>query len=152
MSPDRPRWYRRRLVIALAALVVVLGGAAAVFALTRPGDVFNSDVEFQEEPEQTSVPTPEPERPARKGRKKKRDPLAGFQWPTYGYTLDRRRFLQTKPSVRPPFKRAWSWSATVLLEFAPIIVGDRLFIMDNAGVVTALNRKTGKRVWRRDKG
>ena len=33
--------------------------AAAVFALTRPGDVFNPDVEFFEEPSQTSVPTPE---------------------------------------------------------------------------------------------
>jgi outer membrane protein assembly factor BamB len=152
VSPDRPRWYRRRLVIALAALVVVLAGAAVVFALTRPGDVFNSDVEFREEPEQTSVPTPVAEEPARKGRKKKRNPLAGFQWPTYGYTFDRRRFLQTKPSVRPPFKRAWSWSAGVLLEFSPIIVGDRLYVMDNAGVVTALNRKTGKRVWRRDMG
>ena len=133
--------------------MVVLAGAAAVFALTRPGDVFNSDVEFREEPTQTSVPEPAIQEPERKGRKKKkRDPLAGFQWPTYGYTLDRRRFLQTEPSVRPPFKRDWSWSAGVLLEFAPIIVGDRLYIMDNAGVVTALDRRTGKRVWRRDMG
>ena len=54
--------------------------------------------------------------------------------------------------MRPPFKRDWSWSATVLLEFSPIIVGNRLFIMDNAGVVTALNRTTGKRVWKRDMG
>jgi outer membrane protein assembly factor BamB len=152
VSPDRPRWYRRRLVIVLAALVAVLAGGAVVFALTRPGDVFNSDVEFRDEPEPTAVPAQEAEPPSRKGRKKKRDPLAGFQWPTYGYTTDRRRFLQAKPSVRPPFKRAWSWSATVLLEFSPIIVGNRLFIMDNAGVVTALNRTTGKRVWKRDMG
>jgi outer membrane protein assembly factor BamB len=152
VSSDGPRWYRRRLVIGLGVLVAALIGAAAVFALTRPGDVFNSDVEFREEPTQTSVPTPAAQKPGRKGRKGKKNPLAGFVWPTHGYSLDRRRFLQTKPSVRPPFKREWSWSATVLLEFAPIIVGDRLFIMDNAGVVTALNRKTGKRVWKRDMG
>ena len=47
--------------------------AAAVFALTRPGDVFNADVEFFEEPSQTSVPTPEPEEPsAKKGKKGKK--------------------------------------------------------------------------------
>jgi hypothetical protein len=46
VSSERPRWYRRRLVIVLGALVAVLVCAAAVFALTRPGDVFNSDVEF----------------------------------------------------------------------------------------------------------
>ncbi len=127
--------------------------AAAVFALTRPGDVFNSDVEFREEPTQTSVPTPvADDAGAGKRKRKKANPLAGFAWPTYGYTPDRRRFLQADASVRPPFKRQWSWSANVLLEFSPIIVGDRLFIMDNAGVVTALNRKTGKRVWRRDMG
>jgi outer membrane protein assembly factor BamB len=131
--------------------VAVLVCAAAVFALTRPGDVFNPDVEFFEEPSQTSVPTPEPEDPTPKKGKKK-DPLAGFVWPTYGYSRDRRRYLPTEPSVRPPFKLAWSRQFGVLLEFPPIIVGNRLYTVGNAGVVVALNRTTGKRVWRRDLG
>ena len=151
MSSERPRWYRRRIVIVLGALVAVLVSAAAVFALTRPGDVFNSDVEFRAEEEPTSVPTPAPEEPATK-KKGKRDPLAGFQWPTYGYTKDRRRFLQTEPSVRPPFKTAWSKQFGVLLEFPPIIVGNRLYTIGNAGVVVAQNRTTGRKVWKRDLG
>jgi outer membrane protein assembly factor BamB len=152
VSSERPRWYRRRLVIVVGALVAALACAAAVFALTRPGDVFNPDVEFVEEPSQTSVPTPEPEPATPKNKRKKQDPLAGFQWPTYGYSKDRRRYLPTEPSVRPPFKVAWSRQFDVLLEFPPIIVGNRLYTVGNAGVVVALNRTTGRRVWRRDLG
>jgi outer membrane protein assembly factor BamB len=148
MSSDRPRWYRRRIVIGLAAVVGVLVGAAAVFALTRPGDVNNPDVEFRAEPVQTPVATPEP----KPKRKKKRDPLAGFQWAQYGYSKDRRRYLPTQLGVRPPFKRRWAWDAHVLLEFPPILVGDRLFSTTNDGRVVALNRKNGKVVWKRDMG
>ena len=110
--------------------------AAAVFALTRPGDVFNENVEFFEEPTQTSVPTPDPAQEVpKKGKKKKKDPLAGFQWPAYGYSKDRRRYLPTEPSVRPPYKLLWSRQFGVLLEFPPIIVGNRLFTVGNAGVL-----------------
>lgn len=122
--------------------------AAAVFALTRPGDVFNRDVEFRAEPEQTFVPTPVPGVEP----KKKADPLAGFQWAQYGFSRDRRRYLPTEGSVRPPFKRRWSWSGHSLLEFPPIIVGNRLFVTRNDGVVVSINRTTGKRVWMRDMG
>jgi hypothetical protein len=41
MSSDGQRWYRRRIVIVLGVLLVALVSAAAVFALTRPGDVSN---------------------------------------------------------------------------------------------------------------
>jgi outer membrane protein assembly factor BamB len=148
MSSDRPRWYRRRIVIVIGALMAALVCAAAVFALTRPGDVFNRDVEFRAEPEQTFVPTPVPgAKPRKKG-----NPLAGFTWAQYGYSRDRRRYLPTRGSVRPPFRRRWSWSANSLLEFPPIIVGNRLFTTRNDGVVVSLNRTTGKRVWMRDMG
>src|SRR4051794_23166176 len=100
MSSERPRWYRRRIVIVLGALAAVLICAAAVFALTRPGDVFNRDVEFRPEPEQTSVPKAEaPKKTGKKGKKgKKTDPLSGFEWAQYGYSRDRRRYLPTDPS------------------------------------------------------
>jgi outer membrane protein assembly factor BamB len=152
MSSERPRWYRRRIVIALGALAALLVCAAAVFALTRPGDVFNRNVEFRPEPEQTNVPLPKA--PAKKkGKKgKKVDPLAGFQWAQYGYSRDRRRYLPTDPSVAPPFRRRWSWDANVLLEFPPIIVGQRLFTVRNDGEVVKLDKNTGKVHWRRDMG
>jgi outer membrane protein assembly factor BamB len=148
MSSERPRWYRRRIVIVLGVVLLALIGAAAVFALTRPGDVSNPDVAFRPEPTQTPVSTAEPE----PTRKKKRDPLAGFQWAQYGYSKDRRRYLPTQGGVKPPFKRRWSWDAHVLLEFPPIAVGDRLFLTTNDGRVVALNRKNGNVVWKRDMG
>jgi outer membrane protein assembly factor BamB len=154
MSSEPKRWYRRRIVIVLGAIAAVLIGAAAVFAITRPGDVFNKDVEFRAEPEQTSVPQAEaPKKKGKKGKKgKKVDPLSGFEWAQYGYSPDRRRYLPTKPNVAPPFKRRWSWDANVLLEFPPIIVGQRLFVMRNDGQVVKLDKNTGKVHWRRDMG
>jgi len=144
MPSDRPRWFRRRIVIGLGLAALVLAAAAAVFALTRPGDVFNPDVEFRAEPEQTPV-REEP-------KDKKGDPLDGFQWAQYGYSKDRRRYLPTREPLRPPFKRRWNWHGDVLLEFPPIIVGDRLFVLKNNAVLVALNRKTGKKLWHRRLG
>jgi outer membrane protein assembly factor BamB len=151
MSSEPKRWYRRRIVIVLGALAAVLICAAAVFALTRPGDVFNPDVEFRAEPTETAVPEAEAP-PTNKKKAKKKDPLAGFQWAQYGYSRDRRRYLRTRPSIAPPWKVRWNWDANVLLEFPPIIVGDRLFTTRNDGQVVALNRLTGKAIWRRDMG
>jgi outer membrane protein assembly factor BamB len=150
MSSERPRWYRRRIVIVLGALAALLICAAAVFALTRPGDVFNSDVEFRPEPEQTSVP--KPHKPKKNSKHKKVNPLSGFEWAQYGYSRDRRRYLPTDPSVAPPFHMRWSRSLYVLLEFPPIIVGQRLFLIRNDGKVVKLDKNTGKIHWRRDLG
>jgi outer membrane protein assembly factor BamB len=150
MSSERPRWYRRRIVIVLGALAVLLICAAAVFALTRPGDVFNGNVEFRPEPEQTSVPKPEA---PKKGKKhKKADPLSGFEWAQYGYSRDRRRYLPTDADVAPPFHMRWSKGLNVLLEFPPIIVGQRLFLVRNDGQVVKLDKNNGKVHWRRDMG
>lgn len=149
MSPEPRRWYRRRIVVGLGGVVVVLVGAAAVFAVTRPGDVSNPNVEFREEPSQTAVPNDDP---APRKKKQRRGPLEGFRWAQYGYSQDRRRYLPTAQSVRPPFHQRWNWNANVLLEFPPIVVGDRLFLTTNDGRVVALNRNTGKVVWKRDLG
>jgi outer membrane protein assembly factor BamB len=145
MSPERPRWFRRRIVIGVAAALIVLVGAAAVFALTRePGDVSNPDVEFRPEPTETPVSE---QRPARKG-----DPLAKFVWPDFGYTKDRRRYLPASFAVKPPFKRGWTRVAPVLLEFPPIMLGQRLINVDNNATVVAYDKRTGKTRWRRRMG
>src|SRR5687767_11930758 len=102
MSSERPR---RRFIIGIGVLVAALAGAAVVYAVTREDDVSNPDVEFRAEPTQTAVPTAEPERKGKKGKKRKKtNPLAGFRWAHYGYTKDRRRYLPTSFNVRPPFK------------------------------------------------
>ena len=147
MSSERPPWFRRKLVIGIAATVLVLVGAAAVYALTtEPGDVSNPNVEFRAEPTGTPVPEQAPV-PGRKG-----DPLRNFQWPDYGYTKDRRRYLPASFSIKPPFKRGWVRVAPVLLEFPPVMVGNRLYNLDNAGTARAYNKKTGKTEWQRHLG
>lgn len=150
MPSERPWSLGRRILIGLAALVVILIGAGAVFALTRDGDVSNPDVEFRAEPTQTPAPTEPSGDDRRKGPR--RDPLASFVWPDYGYTKDRRRYLPASFKVRPPFRRVWSRDGSVLLEFPPILVRRRLFLVNNTGWVIAFDKQSGKTLWRKRMG
>src|SRR5215470_8624037 len=123
MSPQRPR-RRRRILIGVGIVAVLIVAAGTVFALTRPGDVSNPDVEFRAEPTETAVPD-ETQTP-KKGEK---DPLANFVWPVYGYSQDRRRFLPASQNLRPPYYRVWSLTGKVLLEFGPVIGGKSLYLL-----------------------
>lgn len=139
-SPDSPR-SRRRIVIwaGLAAVLLVAAGAGA-YVLLSGGDVSNPDVEFRAEP--TETPAPEP-------AKTDED---DFSWPIYGRTPTRRHYLPASKSLRPPFRRRWSWRADSLLEFTPVLAEGKLFIIKNNGAVYALNKRNGKVRWRRDLG
>ena len=56
-----------------------------------------------------------------------------FAWPFYGYTQNHTRFFPAPETVRPPFKKLWVHNAGALLEFPPVIYGDRIFqLADNA--------------------
>jgi outer membrane protein assembly factor BamB len=146
MSPERPRWFRRKIFIGIAAAVLVLVGAAAVFGLTRqPGDVSNPNVEFRAEPTETPIVELPPEKP-------KGDPLDNFVWGDYGYTKDRRRYLPASFSVKPPFKKHWTRVAPVLLEFPPVMIGRKLINIDNSALATAYDKKTGRTLWKRKLG
>src|SRR3954470_8905494 len=118
MSPERPRWFRRKLVIGIAVTVIVLVGAAAVFALTheRAGDVSNPGVEFRAEPTSTPVPDKVPV-PGKKG-----DPLRNFVGPAWAPRRTRRPPPPASSAPRPPFKKGWTRVAPVLLEFPPVMV------------------------------
>jgi outer membrane protein assembly factor BamB len=139
-SPDSPR-SRRRIVIwvGLAAVLLVVAGAGA-YVLLSGGDVSNPDVEFRAEP--TETPAPEP------AGKDGDD----FAWPLYGYSATRRHYLAASKSLRPPFRRRWSWNADSLLEFTPVLAEGKLFIIKNNGAVYALNKRNGKVRWRRNLG
>ena len=151
MSPQGPSRRRRWILLGVAGVVILLAGAGVVYALTRGGDVSNPDVEFHAEPTETPVPD-EPTPAKHKGRGKPKDPLADFVWPDYGYTTDRRHYLPASFRVRPPFRRIWTHHDTTLLEFTPILVGPRLFQVNNSGSVKALSKKTGKVLWRKRVG
>jgi outer membrane protein assembly factor BamB len=146
MSSESPR-SRRRILIGVAAVLIVLVGSGAVFALTREGDVSKPDVEFRPEPTQTPAPTPVEE-----PRKGKKDPLDDFVWAHYGYSKDRRRYLPASTLLRPPFYRVWSETGSVLLEFPPVLGGKRLFLLKNNGALYTISKKTGKVLWKKRLG
>ena len=122
---------RRRLAVAGGAAVAVAGVAIAVYLITkRPGDVSNPDAAFHK---QTSA-------------------IKTVDWPLYGHDLQRTRYLPSE-DLNPPFRSSeWSFQAGKLLEFQPIVVKDRLYLMDKDGTFYALNADTGKVEWKRKIG
>ena len=130
-----------------ASLVVRRG---AVFALTRPGDVSNPDVEFHAEPTATAVPD-DPPRAKPKG--KKVDPLRELR--LAGLRLLARTAGATcraDHSLRPPFRRVWTLRGDSLLEFPPVMAGASCSCSSNNGALHAIDKRTGKRVWTRKLG
>jgi outer membrane protein assembly factor BamB len=139
---------RKKALLGAAGAVVVVVAAGAAWALTHnQGDVFNPKVGFQDEP--TATPVPDTPAPTKKGAK---DPLRNFVWATYGYTPDRRRYLDVSNRIRPPFKRRWYWNGHALLEFSPSMALGKLFLLKDNGVAVALNKATGRVVWQRKVG
>jgi outer membrane protein assembly factor BamB len=141
---------RRRLLLALAAVVLLGAGAAVYVYLTQvrpPGNVFNADVPFNDTPEATATPTPTPTPTA-----KRRRPVDDFVWPQYGYSDQHRRVFQPAADFGPPFVRVWRRKATELLEFPPSIARGMLFQLADDGWVTARWKRTGKLRWKRKVG
>ena len=143
----RKKW----ILGAAAAVVLALVAGGAVFALTRPpADVNNEDVAFEEEPTVTAVPTAIPTEPP--AESKAEDPLRNFVWANYGYSKDRRKFLPASKLLRPPFWRPWSYTGSVLLEFSPSMAEGKLFLLKNNAALHAIDKRTGKAVWKRKIG
>ena len=70
-------------------------------------------------------------------------------WPLYGFDPARRR-APFGFKLRPPFRKhpVWTFRARVLLEFPPVIAYGRLYIVNNAGTVFALDESRGKVRWK----
>jgi outer membrane protein assembly factor BamB len=125
---------RRRVITVLVAAVAVGGlGVLAYELLKRPPDVVNENVDF------ASKEQPKP--------KQKRPKDTTFDWPTYGFNDQRTRYVPND-KVKPPFDQSdWSFQAGKLLEFSPIIVGERVYFMDIDARFYALNTPEGKVAW-----
>jgi outer membrane protein assembly factor BamB len=121
-----PRW----VLVAVALLVLVLGGVAAFLLLHSPGNVSNPNVEF------TGPTTTTPGKPA-----------VLFAWPRYGYDAARTRYLATGTSLDPPFHVGWKFEDYALLEFPPVIYGHTLYLVDDDGSAKALDARTGRKLW-----
>jgi outer membrane protein assembly factor BamB len=140
---------RKKLLLGAAVVLALLVAGGAVFALTRPpADVSNPDVEFTEEPTETPAPDiPEPE-----AGSKQQDPLRNFLWAGYGYSKDKRKYLPASTVLRPPFRRLWSYTGSILLEFSPIMAEGKLFLLKNNGALHVVDKRTGKLVWKKKLG
>ena len=126
---------RRRLVLVAALVLLALGGGVAyvLYVLHQGRDIRgSSSTEF--------TPTEIP-----RASVKPKEP--GVAWPEYGHDPERLR-VATGISLKPPFRRVWTFHALRLVEFPPAVAYGRLFFANNDGVVFAISASTGKRAWR----
>src|SRR3954447_9347603 len=125
----------KRIKYTAAGLVILLaglGGAGYLYRKHQGRDIRgSSSVEFV-----TTEPKAAKEPP-------------GVTWPLYGYNAARLR-APLGFKVHPPYRRApvWTFRAGALLEFPPVIAYGRIYIVNNAGTVFAVNESRGKAVWK----
>lgn len=127
----------RLLLGALLAIISATVVLAAVALVKRPADISNLDVAFEPTELPASTTPPADERRT--------------NWPRYGYDLQRTKFLNV-PRVRPPYRKLWRYDQSQLIEFAPIVAGKRIFMIDNDGVFIALDSGSGEVVWKKRLG
>jgi outer membrane protein assembly factor BamB len=108
---------------------IALGGY--LYKRNRTGNIYHPHARF--------VPQPTPTLPARGPSR--------FAWPIFGYSTDHTRFFPAPSSVRPPFKELWQHGSGTLLEFPPVIYGERLFQLGDDGVLDATDKRTGHVLW-----
>lgn len=129
-SPGSRRWLRRGLV-AVAVLLLALGGTVAVLLLHSPSNVSHPNVEF------TTPTTADRPHPA----------VDTFQWPRYGYDAARTRYFADGEKLRPPLRVGWRFQNYALLEFPPVISGKDLFLIDDDASAKAIDKTNGHKIW-----
>ena len=140
-GPKRPRLLprpgrARAAVAALLALLAAVALAAYLYERHRTGSVYHPHARF--------VPQPTPTLP-------RRGP-ARFAWPLYGYDKQHTRFFPAPARVRPPFRQLWVHDEHSLLEFPPVIYGQRIFQLADDAVLSAIDKRTGHVIWKRKLG
>jgi outer membrane protein assembly factor BamB len=135
--PGTRLWLRRGLVVVVVLLVAV-GGATAYVLLHAPGNVSHPKVEF------TTPASGQPPKPPAKPKVV----VDTFMWPRYGFDAARTRLLPNSRGLDPPFRRGWTYRGTALLEFPPVIHGTSMYVIDDVGVVIALDKLTGRQLWK----
>jgi outer membrane protein assembly factor BamB len=134
-SLERHLWHRsnRLLAVALLAVAILVSGAIVVYELLkRPADVHNEEAIRNFKP-QKPPPPKEPQT---------------VNWPFFGLNPARTRYLPVK-GIKPPFDKLWRFTDRPLLEFPPIYVGGKLYLVNNSGFAYALDADTGNPLWKR---
>jgi outer membrane protein assembly factor BamB len=135
--PKRLWRERRGLAIGLvAALAIAIAGAIVAYdALKRPGDVHNQEAIRHFKPQKPKEPKQ----------------AKTVNWPIYGLTPARTRYLPAR-GVAPPYRKLWRHTQRPLLEFPPIYVAGRLYVVNNNANAFSLDAETGKVLWERRVG
>jgi outer membrane protein assembly factor BamB len=124
---------RRWILLGVAALLVLVGGAAVAWYLHikhASRDIKGSStIEFVS----TQPPPPKPQEP-------------GIAWPVYGHDLEGQRF-GIGISLAPPFRTVWTFRAQSLVEFPPAVAYGRLFFATNSGNMLAVGAVNGRKAW-----
>lgn len=120
-----------RLIAAISAGVLVLGLSGLAYALLkRPNDIQNVDAPFHVQP------TPK---------------VHYTNWPIYRFDAARTSYLPAE-KVKPPFTQIWRFEAKHLTEFSPVFAEGKVFGLNNAGTIFALDASSGKPRWERKLG
>jgi outer membrane protein assembly factor BamB len=128
-----------RIRAAIAALVTLLAAAALAghfYERDRTGSIYHPHAPF--------IPQPTPKLPARGPSR--------FSWPMYGYDKAHTRFFPAAETLHAPFSEVWVHDGGSLLEFPPVIYGDRLFQLSDVAELTAIDTRTGRTLWARRLG
>src|SRR5689334_4317619 len=137
---------RTRLIgIAIAlALVACIGVAVAYYVVHRKvADVRKG---LQTPFTLTSDSAPSSTTQPSSSHHGRRDP--GAAWPFYGRTLTRTREASDLTAVRPPYRVVWQHQGGGLLEYPATYADGFVYEASDAGLVTAWNIFTGKRLWK----
>jgi hypothetical protein len=129
----------RRVLIAVTALLILVGAFAAFVILHSPGNVSHPNLSFTS----PSTPPVPPRRPKK---------VQNFVWAVYGYDNARTHYLAAPHSLSPPFRVGWRFQDMALLEFPPVIYGNGLFVLDDDGSARAIDKRTGRVIWHRKIG
>src|SRR4051794_38286045 len=118
------------IVVGAVALAAAVALGAFIYKDNRTGSIYHPRAPFVA---QSTPPL-------------KKRPEA-FAWPIYGYTENHTRFFPASEAVRPPFKRLWVHNAGALLEFPPVIYGDRIFQLADNATLISVDKHTGHTIW-----
>jgi outer membrane protein assembly factor BamB len=135
--PLRSRRARIRVAAGIIVVLVAAGLAGYLYVQSRTGSTFphpNAPFIPQVQPSVADMHT------------------ELFAWPNYGYTKEHLRDFAAPASLRPPFRQLWMQSESALLEFPPVLYGERLFQLADDGVLAAIDKRTGRFAWVRKLG
>jgi outer membrane protein assembly factor BamB len=134
-----PHSTKARLTLAGVVVLVIVGVALAgyFYEKHRTGNIYHPHAVF--------IPQPSPTLPATKGPDR-------FAWPLYGYTKNHTRYFPASAHMRPPFRTVWARGGSALLEFPPVMFGNRIFQLGDDAVIHAIDKYTGVELWSRRLG